>query len=227
MSSVLIPVEQRFVLCCMSWPDYARLSDLLGERHIRATYDGKRMELMTLSPEHERAKKLLARLVEALTEELDIAVASFGSMTCRREDLDQGLEPDECYWLEHEPQVRGRTAIDLAKDPPPGLVVEVEISRSILNRIDLYAGLGVPEVWRWNGQTLRVCLLQADGIYTEGMNSRAFPAISMAKVERFLRDGQRLREAELLRNFRKWVRQQAARKAKRASRPRGKKKRSS
>ncbi|HXG12591.1 MAG TPA: Uma2 family endonuclease [Gemmataceae bacterium] len=226
MATVQAPVEQRLLFPRVSWSDYVRFSDLLDQRHVRVTYDGTRMEFMTVSPEHERAKKLLDRLLAVLTEELDLDIAGFGSMTCRREDLNRGLEPDECYWVKNEPKVRGRTDIDLSRDPPPDLVLEVEISRSALDRMAIYARLGVPEVWRWDGQTLHVCLLQPDGTYAESQQSQAFPFLPMKEVERFLRDGARLREAELLRRFRKWVRQRLVRKRKPAARRTRKKKES-
>lgn len=210
MATVEIPAEQRLVLSCISWPAYVGFTDLLGERHVRVTYDRGEMEFMTLSPEHERAKKLLARLLEALTEEMDIDIASFGSMTCRREDLERALEPDECYWIANEAQIRGRMEIDLETDPPPDLALEVEISRSALNRMRLYASLGVPEVWRWDGQSLRVCLLQPDGSYVEGRQSKAFPFLPVAELERFLHPGSES-ETRWLRGFRTWVRDQIAR----------------
>lgn len=211
MATVQVPVEQRFVLSGMDWPAYVAFSDLLGERHVRVTYDRGELEFMTLSPEHERSKKLLARFVETLTEELNVDIASYGSMTCRREDLERGLEPDECYWIANETLVRGRTEIDLATDPPPDLVLEVEVSRSALDRMDLYARLRVPEVWRWNGQTLRIFLLQADGHYAESDKSLAFPFLPLAEFVGFLTTNSGMSETKLLRTFRSWVREQIAR----------------
>jgi Uma2 family endonuclease len=205
-----LPAEQRFVLSCIPWQAYVAFGDLMGAQHVRLTYDRGNLEFMTLSPEHERAKTFLARLVEALTEELDIDIASYGSMTCRREDLERGLEPDECYWIANEPRVRARTEIDFAEDPPPDLVLEVEISRSVLDRIDLYAKLGVPEVWRWDGHTLRVCLLGPNGRYTEGTKSLAFPFLPVAELARFLTSHEGMSETKLIRTFRAWVREQVA-----------------
>ncbi len=210
MSTVQIPTEQRFVLSGVDWDTYVGFSDLLGEWHVRVTYDRGAMEFMTLSPEHERSKKLWARLLEALTEEMEIEIASYGSMTCRREDLEGGLEPDECYWIAHESQVRGRTDIDLSEDPPPDLVLEVEISRSALNRMNLYAHLRVPEVWRWNGERLRIFLLGPAGHYVETTQSRAFPFLPVAELVRFLQMSADMGETTLLRTFRMWVRERKA-----------------
>jgi len=211
MSTVAIPCEQRFVLSGINWRAYVTFGDLLDERHVRVTFDRGELEFMTLSPEHERAKKLLARLLEALTEELDIDIASYGSMTCRREDLERGLEPDECYWIANEALFRARDEVDLTSDPPPDLALEVEISRSALDRLGLYAALGVPEVWRWDGQTLRICLLGSDGEYRESAQSRAFPFLPVSEFVRFLTAGAAMSETKLLRSFRSWVREQLAR----------------
>ena len=210
MATVQAPAEQRLLLSCIDWPSYLTFGDLLDERHVRLTYDRGELEFMTLSPEHERAKKLLARLLEALTDEMDIDVAGFGSMTFRREDLERGLEPDECYWIAHEPGIRGRNEIDLARDPPPDLVIEIEISRSALNRMGLYAAMGVPEVWRFDGQTLRFCLLATNGRYAESEQSQALPFLSAAALAPFLAQSAVLSETKLIRAFRAWVREQAA-----------------
>jgi Uma2 family endonuclease len=163
------------------------------------------MEVMTLSPKHENRKKFLARLVEALTEELKIDIASYGSMTCRREDLKRGLEPDELYWIEFEALVRGREEIDLATDPPPDLALEIDISRSTMDRMAIYAALRVPEVWRWDGETLRVFLLSARGTYRQSNHSKAFPFLSLEEFAQFLSRTD-LSETQLLRSFRAWVR---------------------
>ena len=205
------PSEQRIVLSCIDWPTYLVFSDRLGDRHVRVTYNRGEMELMTLSPGHERWKHLLVLLLAVLAEEMELEMAGFASMTCRREDLDRGLEPDECYWIVNARLLRGRQYVDLTKDPPPDLVLEVEISRSFLDCLSICAALKVPEVWRWDGETLRVCLLGSDGQYIESDRSKAFPFLPMAQLARFLVLGTTMDEGKLLRTFRTWVREQIAR----------------
>lgn len=206
MSTLLARAEQRLRLSAVPWESYVLYSDSLGERHVRVTYDRGEMEIMTLSSKHEGNKKLLGRLLEALTEEMNIDIASYGSMTCRRGDLNRGLEADESYWIKNEPIVRGRDDIDLEVDPPPDLTLEVEISRSTLDRMAIYAALRVPEVWRWNGKTLRVFLLTARGIYRQSQRSKAFPFLPLKEFAEFLKRTE-LSETQLLRAFRKWVRE--------------------
>ena len=123
----------------------------LDGRHVRLTYDRGELELMTVSHRHENHKHLLGVLLMVVAEELGIENHAAGSMTFKREDLDRGLEPDECYWIEHEPQMRSKEDYDQQNDPPPDLVLEVEVSCSVLDRLGIYAALKVPEVWRWDG----------------------------------------------------------------------------
>jgi Uma2 family endonuclease len=206
-STIRVPEEQRLRLSAIPWSTYVLYSDGLGPRHIRVTYDRGEMEVMTLSSKHEHKKRLLGRLVETMTEEMNIDIASFGSMTCRREDLERALEADESYWIEHEHVVRGRDDIDLAVDPPPDLALEAEVSRSTMDRMAIYAALRVPEVWRWDGETLRVFLLTSRGTYRQSNRSRAFPFLPLAEFASFLaRAG--WSETQLLQSFRAWVRKQ-------------------
>src|SRR5205809_1064345 len=113
------PPAGHLFLAGVSWSAYRAQGEHLGERPLRLTYDHGRLEIMVLSCEHEGLKKILARLLEIVAEETGIELFSGGSMTFQSEDLDRGLEPDECYWIQHEAQVRGRTQLDLATDPPP------------------------------------------------------------------------------------------------------------
>src|SRR4051812_9935695 len=98
--------EQRFRLSLVSWEKYEQMAAWLDGRHVRLTYDRGELELMTLSHPHEYQKKVLGMFVAVVTEELEIEIHSAGSMTFKREDLERGLEPDECCWIEHEPQMR-------------------------------------------------------------------------------------------------------------------------
>jgi Uma2 family endonuclease len=205
---VPVPAEQRLVLYDVTWKQYLAFADALEGRHIRLTYDRGNLEIMTISPKHERSKHLLGLLVMVLCEELDIDIAGYGSMTCKREDLERAMEPDECYWIANEPLVRGRDDIDLTRDPPFDLGLEVEVSRSVLNRLGIYAALKVAEVWRFTGHTLHVLLLDANGEYVKSAKSRAFPFLPVAELARFCALGATMSDTKVLRLFRAWVREQ-------------------
>ena len=193
----------------ISWKNYERIGRIFWNRPIRITYDRGQMEIMTTSNEHERFKHVMALLLFMLAEELDIEICGAGSMTFKRATLKKGLEPDECYWIQNEPIVRGRMDYDIERDPPPDLVLEVEISRSVLNRLGIYAALGVPEIWRFNRKLLKVCRL-VDGAYQVVDRSLAFPFLNPAAILSFLNQQPPCGEIALSKAFREWVRTQKA-----------------
>ncbi len=203
----VIPPE-RFVLDEVSWRTYERLlvERECAHRHYRITYDRGRLELMTLSPQHERIEAILTRFFAILSEELGVPIADFGSMTMRRRKKKRGLEADRCFYVQNEPQVRGRDRIDLDHDPPPDVALEIDISRSSLSRMGIYAALKVPEVWRYRDETLQAYHLRPDGEYEEATHSRAFPYLEVDRVAEFLRQRRTLDDLTLMRAFRAWVR---------------------
>jgi Uma2 family endonuclease len=209
MTSVLSPIEQRLVLNAVSWGEYTRLRRLFGDRPVRLTYDRGTLEIKTLSPETERFKHLLRRLIDVLTEELGLKSVGFGSMTIQRRR--RGLEPDECYYIANQPKVRGADHIDLRGDPPPDLALEIDISQSSLDRLSIYAALGVPEVWRYENQTVVFHLLGPDGQYRPGVTSRSLSNLMPADLTSILAMRFQLEDDnELVRRFRAWVRQNLA-----------------
>jgi Uma2 family endonuclease len=200
------PAEQRFLLRNVSWRTYEAFLAELGDRPVRLTYDQGNLELMSPSRDHEKCKSLLGRMVEILTEELNVAIESGGSTTLRREMLDRGLEPDECYYIQHESLIRGRREIDLTIDPPPDLAIEIDITKSSLNRMGIYAALRVPEVWRFDGAILTVYALGGDGQYSPCDRSPTFPFLPLGEVARFLALRDTMDETTWARSFRAWVR---------------------
>lgn len=203
---------QRLVLNNVPWQSYAAIGDALPDRPgLRMTYDRGSLEFMTLSPEHEKYKIRLGRLLEALVEECGLRVEPAGSMTMRREELERGLEPDECFWIANEPHMRARLDWDPTRDPPPDLVIEIEVSRSALDRMGIYAALRVPEVWRCDGANLRAHLLQPDGSWQASEISPTFPKIPLAGIVPFLQPSETVDYLSMIRAFRAWVREQLAR----------------
>ncbi len=200
--------QQRFLFRDADWELYQGFLTLMGDRPVRLTYDRGVMELTTLSFGHENYAELLGTFIGVITDELDRPRQSGGSTTFNRKDLDRGLEPDKCYYLDHEPQVRGKDEIDLDVDPPPDLAVEVDISRSSLNRMAIYAAMRVPEVWRFDGEQLDVFRLSAAGQYVQQARSGHFPQLDVAQIAAFLLMRGSMDETKLVRAFRKWVQQQ-------------------
>jgi len=180
----------------------------LDERpSLRLTYDRGTLQIMTLTFGHESWGSILGLMVVVLTEELGLPIASGGSTTFRRKRRRRGLEPDECFWITHEAQVRGKLRIDLRTDPPPDLAIEVDVTASSLNRMGIYAALGVPEVWRFDGQSLSFHILNATGGYDVRPNSGLFPNVSSADLLRLLVLRGQVEQNALLRQFRVWVHQ--------------------
>jgi Uma2 family endonuclease len=201
-----LPQQEHVYLPGVSYSTYeALLREIEGRRRLRITYHHGEMEIMTLSQAHERAKSLLRQMIEALTEELDIPRMNCGSMTFKDELLDCGLEPDECYYIQHEAQVRGRT-VKLGEDPPPDLVLEVDITRSVIKRFPIYAALGFPEIWQYVGSDIVIHLLQNDGRYATSQQSAALPTVPVHKLVAQFKLADQTDETTWIRTFRQWVR---------------------
>ncbi len=208
-SSVPANGVQRLVLNGVTWSEYLTIGEVLRDRPaLRLTYDRGMLEFMTTSPAHEKYKKWIGRIIDTLAEELNVLIEPAGHMTFQRADLERGLEPDECYWIANEAQVRGRMDWLPERDPPPDLIIEIEVSRSAVNRMGIYAALGCPEVWRFDGETLRVVVLQADRTYQAVERSPAFPAIPPRDLVPFLIPNEQVDYLSRIRAFRAWVRQQ-------------------
>ena len=206
-----VPESQRFVLRNVPWQCYVAIGDALPDRPgLRMTYDRGSLEFLTTSPEHEIYKKRMGRLLETLVEECGLLVEPIGAMTMRREELERGLEPDECFWIANEPHMRAQLTWDPTRDPPPDLVIEIEISRSALDRMAIYAALGVPEVWRCDGAILRAHLLQPNGSWLASETSPTFPKIPLAGVVAFLQPSETVDYLSMIRAFRAWIREQLA-----------------
>lgn len=220
MKTVVEPLpRQQFLELDADWEFYEALLEKLGGRPIFVTYDRGMIEVMSPSRKHEVCGRLIARMIDALTEELGIPIASGGSMTFKRKDLERGLEPDECYWIQNAARMAGMREIDLAGDPPPDLAIEIEISRRLLDRESIYAQLGIPEIWRYDGRRLRIQRL-VSGRYRDRAKSAALPQLSPAVVDRFLRLAEKTDETSVIRAFRQWVRDEhVARGARRKRRP--------
>jgi Uma2 family endonuclease len=190
------------------WQTYSRLLRAFAERPaVRLTYDRGVLEIMPPLLRHDDPSSFLDRLVCTLTEELGLPVKQGGSTTLRRRRKQRGLEPDHCFWIANEPAMRAVRDLDLRIHPPPDLAIEVDVSRSSLDRMGIYASLGVPEVWRLEEPSLTFHVLNADGKYELVTHSRSFPRVTAADLMRFLTMLGREEENAIVRQFRAWVRQ--------------------
>jgi Uma2 family endonuclease len=208
----LPPPAQRLVVHDLSWQDYVQIGNILCDRPaLRLTFYEGTLEIMVTSREHEYFKSRLGRLIEILAEVFNLPIEPGGNMTFQREDLEKGLEGDNCWWIEHAVQVLGKLTWDPAVDPPPDVILEIEVSRSALARMAIYAALKVPQVWCLDGKSLRANLLQPDGTYLQANESPTFPGIPLPEIVSFLQPDKDYLTAQ--REFRAWVKRQRRRKS--------------
>ena len=128
--------ETRSLLTGIGWETYQALAlDLAENPSKKLTYNQGILEIMTPLPEHELNKRFLGRIVETTTEFLGLEIFSLGSTTWSREDLQRGIEPDECYYITNEAIIRGKLDFDLNINPPPDLALEIDITSSSFGSI--------------------------------------------------------------------------------------------
>jgi Uma2 family endonuclease len=200
--------EPGLVLHDVGWDDYEAMLQIVGDRRIRVTYDAGTMEVRMPSQRHEQAAQLLGLFVPRLAEELEVPYEPLGMTTWKRRGAAKGLEPDQCYYIQNQAVVRQREAIDLDVDPPPDLAIEVDITHSSLDRMAIYAGLRVPEVWLYDGRVLTMYHLDPAGRYQRHDSSRSFPGLRAADVERFIELGRTTDKLGWSRMLREWVREE-------------------
>jgi Uma2 family endonuclease len=82
----------------------------------------------------------------------------------------------------------GRRRLDLSRDPPPDLAIEVDVTNSSLDRMSIYATLGVPEVWRLVGDALTFHVLNARGVYRRSRHSQLFSQMTPSDFLPFLQE---------------------------------------
>ena len=194
-------LEVSRVLHGVSPDQYREFLEALGDHSLRHSYDGWDLEMMSPRRDHEWLKKLIGRMIESLTLSLDIPIQSVGSTTLRAEGFQRGVEPDECYYIAHEASVRGKDFYEPGIDPPPDLAIEVDVTSSSVPRLHLFARLGVPEVWRYDGTRLQFLSLCEEGTYVEQSHSVAFPFLAPRDIEMFLGQRKTRDENSLVREF--------------------------
>jgi Uma2 family endonuclease len=205
---VKLEPRQRFVLWNIGWEAYEKIVEALSEQHVRTTYDRGDLELMSPLPMHELIKVWFGHFILALSLELDFAYQTMSQTTFRRRDRDRGLEPDDCYYLASLERVVDWATLSLDRDPSPDLVLEVDVTTSCLDRMGVYAGLNVPEVWRFDGEEWHIHLLDTDGNYQESPSSASLPYLPIPEITILLRETLNMTDhRERFRAFTRWTRE--------------------
>jgi len=204
-SSSSLATQEHILLQDISWETFDELiTELESQPSKRLTYDNGQLEIwMPLIP-HESYKRWLGRILELITEELDIEIRSLGSTTWRRQDLAKGIEADECYYIQNEAAIRGKMDIDLTTDPPPDLAIEIDITSLSLPRLPIYSALGIPEVWRFDGESIQILALN-QATYREVPRSIALPLITPEALQNFLEQVKTMGETSWAKSVRQWA----------------------
>jgi Uma2 family endonuclease len=198
---------QRVYATGIPWAAYTRLADLRDDRRpgVKITFDGGRIELMSPKFRHEQPSRLLSHVVIALAEAFGLLVVGARSTTFRQEQTEQGLEPDECFYIAHARDLVGVDDIDLSIHPPPDLAIEVDLSSSSVSKEAIYAPMGVPELWRHDDDEVTIRQLGADRTYHAVGHSLAFPSITAADLTQLLAAGRAEDEIAFVRRCRAWA----------------------
>ncbi len=196
----MLQVNQRLILQGISWEFYEQLLDeFKGSNALHFAYDNGILEVEVPLFKHERPTEILRDLITNICIEKEIDLLNAGKTTFRQRVKTKGVEPDSCFYIQHESKVRGLLDLDLSKNPPPDLVIEVDVTSPSLDKLPIYAALGVPEVWLYKSEKIEFLKL-VGGKYQKVRNSVALAMLSNDKATEFLQKG--LRD-----NFLKWIKE--------------------
>jgi Uma2 family endonuclease len=190
----------------VSWDEYEKLLEELVEwRGMRVSYDHGRVEIMSPTFEHENYIGFVSSMGRILSEEMGLVVEAAGATTYKQEQLLQGSEGDQSFYVRNASAIIGKRRIDLDVDPPPDVVVEVDITTESLRKFPIYAAFGVPEIWRYDGKQARIYRLTGQG-YVEATSSLSFPCLTAHAMTEFLEQSKTQGQTAVLAAFRLWVR---------------------
>jgi len=203
---------QRVLLRNISWDEFEQILEELGEsRAARLAYHKETLEIMVPLAGHEDGKIIIGNLVEILLEEFNIEFRNLGSTTFKRRDMASGVEPDACFYIQNEAVIRGKDRIDLNFDPPPDLAIEIDITSASEIKKHSYEALGVPELWIYDGRSLKINLRQ-NHQYVETNQSQIFPALPIVEViPQYVAQSKVEGRNAAVKAFRVWVVQQISR----------------
>jgi Uma2 family endonuclease len=205
-ATLLAPPDEIIRLSGISWTTYETLLEELSDRRLRLTYNRGTLEIMAPSPEHELNKRVLGRFIETIAEEFEISIYPLGSTTFKQPKL-SGAEPDECFYIRNIAAVIGKKRLNMAEDPAPDLIVEIDITSSSPNRLQVYADLRVAEVWIYDGKSLVIHQLK-NGIYIVAKTSQFFANMAIPDIASWLQRSTTTDYLALVKAFRSWVRSQ-------------------
>ena len=202
------PKADRVVLYHLNWEQFNNLLKNLGNnRSARIAYDQGTLEIMTPLPEHEYFKERISDTIKDIAEILDLDCECLGSSTWKREVKQAGVEPDNCFYFQNEPLIRGKLTFDLNQDPPPDLALEIDLTSKSLDRFPIYARLGVPEIWCYDSGKLNIYQLEG-AAYIETEKSGIFPNLNLQEIPVLIESSRQLGRRVFRKTIREWVTKQ-------------------
>jgi Uma2 family endonuclease len=200
-----LPESTTLILRNVSWEEYETLLEDVGVApSLRIAFDQGTLQIMTLSPEHENTVSFFDRLIDRLSAKLRIRILSFGSNTIKRRDKLRGVEPDACYYVQSAALLGPKRNLDFTKDPPPDIAVEIDVHHESLAKFSLYAGLGVRELWHFDGASLSMYRLEGRQ-YVSISSSVALPMLDPTTLTRFLNLLAQKDQYDVLAAFDEWL----------------------
>jgi Uma2 family endonuclease len=193
----------------LSWKAYKDFLVALGDRHVRHFYDQGLLEILSPLKSHDWTKRWMARFIESMSLDQRTEIQSIGSTTIISNLAERGFEPDEVYYIASEHNVRGKIEYEPDADPPPDLIIEVDVTSNSKSRFHLFAALKVPEVWRHDGRDLAFFIRARSGVYRQSARSKAFPFLEPSDLTRFLDLRGTMSENDLVRRFVRWARRKS------------------
>ena len=208
-----LPEDASVTFRDVSWDEYEELLEQVGEAPgLRISYDNGSLQVMTISAEHEKYTLFINSLIAGIRLRLRMDILAFGSATMRKPKRSAGHEPDACFYVQTAPLIGNKIQLDFETDPPPDIVVEVDVHHDSRSRFRVYAALGVPEIWRYDGQAMTIYHVSDEGDgpqYVARDTSTGLPMLSATllteMLERMRRDG----ELSALLAFDEWLQSRA------------------
>lgn len=200
-----LPAGSDIFLRGRSWEDYEEIIESVGEASgLRISFDGRNVKIMTLSSKHEKYVRFIEMIITALSLKIRKRILHYGSSTMKSSRQERGSEPDCCFYVQNAALVADKDSIDFSRDVPPDIVVEVDIHHFSTEKFEIYSKLRVPEFWLYDGDRLRIYLLENEN-YAAVKNSSALPILSDEILTDFLNRLENSDQYEILLDFEKWL----------------------
>lgn len=202
-----LPPGGMLVVPGVTWEAYETLLEELSDRPgVRVTYDEGRLQAVSPLSAHEQFSEVISDLALMAARWLGLRLEKRGSVTLMQPSRRRGVEADRCFYIANAHRIMGKIALDLAEDPPPDIAVEIDMSSDSRAKIPIYAGMGVPELWIYNGRRLRILELdEASGRYQDVTGSKFLPCFSVPVLERFLELSKTTGQDEVRDGFEAWL----------------------